>query len=257
MKEVLQTAFLLIIVAFCLCAWMLERRFVVFRELELALIQAPWLLLICLVVWCGTFLFLTFSLKDLPLIGLLVIAIVAFFISLAESRPATDATTLLFGVTLGKGMRFMLHGGSQKSEIKNMFKIWSAERTRRNFLIGLVVLLAFGAWWHSNITGGYYNGPRWMGLWDNPNEYGMLMGAGITLTIGLLAQNLKSEKLKVEMEKRTETGNLKPEAYQKVEPAFTLLRRGKSGRQKLLIGFLLVAAFMMGTGLIFSFSRGA
>jgi hypothetical protein len=27
---------------------------------------------------------------------------------------------------------------------------------------------------------------RWTGLWDNPNTYGMLMGVGIILTIGLL-----------------------------------------------------------------------
>ena len=46
-----------------------------------------------------------------------------------------------------------------------------------------------------------------MGLWDNPNDYGMLMGAGVTLAIGLLAQNLKSEKLKAETNQKIEAGS--------------------------------------------------
>jgi len=37
----------------------------------------------------------------------------------------------------------------------------------------------------------FYPGTRWTGLWDNPNIYGMLMGAGVTLTIGLLAASPK------------------------------------------------------------------
>ncbi len=236
------------------------------------------MLLACLAVWFGTFIFLTFSRKDLPLIGLLLIAIAAFFISFAASQTTVDTIILLAGVTLGKGARVLLRlkakgqrlnedikTGKRKAESENLQKPESRNQESEVgggnmpefsiqhsafsiFLIGLVVLLAFSSWWHLNIAHYFYHGLRWTGLWENPNIYGMLMGAGLTLAIGLLAQNLKSEKLKAEIEeKRAETGKLKPETNQKTE----------SRKQKLLIGFLLVGVFMMGVGLVMSYSRGA
>ena len=243
---------LLAVVALCLFGYVLNSLSGSIRQFEVALLSLRWMLLVCMVVWCGTFIFLTFGLNDLPLIGLLLIVITAFFIGLAKNSPATDALILIFGVTLGKGMRIAL----MKDEKSNS-EIVNRKSAIVNVLVGLVLLLAFASWWQLDMTNNFYHGPRWMGLWDNPNIYGMLMGAGVLLSIGLLTQNLKSEKLKAEMEKKTETGNLKPEANQKVQPALTLFRRDKSGNQKLLIGFLFVAAFIMGVGLVMSYSRGA
>lgn len=147
--------------------------------------QMLWALLLCLTIWCGTLLFLTFDLKDLPLICLLLVAITAYFIGYAVSRPGVDAISLLFGVTLGKGVKFFLESGNRKTENENLSKIVNRKSAIENFLVGLVVLLAFASCWHLDATGAYH-GPRWMGLWDNPNIYGMLMGVGLTLAIGLL-----------------------------------------------------------------------
>jgi hypothetical protein len=68
-----------------------------------------------------------------------------------------------------------------------------------------------------------------MGLWDNPNTYGMLMGSGTTLAIALQVLSLKSN-----------------------------VQSPKSGRwRKMAIIFLFVAIFMMSVGLVMSYSRGA
>ncbi len=93
---------------------------------------------------------------------------------------------------------------------------------RGSFLIGLTALLVLSVGWHLDMTYNFYHGPRWMGLWDNPNIYGMLMGAGGTLAIGLLAANEKSEILNSKYN-----------------------------------WFLGIAAFMLGVGLVMSYSRGA
>jgi len=203
------------------------------------------MLLVCIVVWCASFIFLTFNLKDLSLIGLLIIAVAAYFIGYAATSPAADAIILLAGMTLGKGAGVLLRLKAKGEMLNEEGKMQKSIPEFSIFLIGLVVLLAFASWWHLDMTNNYYHGPRWMGLWDNPNDYGLLMAVGVVLAIGLLAQNLKSEKVKVEIENR------------EAEPAFTLFRRGKSGKQKLLVAFLLIAAGMMGVGLLFSYSRGA
>jgi len=206
------------IVALCLFEFVLHRQSDVFQEFQIELLSFRWMLLVCVAIWCGTFVFLTFSLNDLLLIGLLLIAIAAYFITAyASSLPAMDAVTFLFGATLGKAACFALKAEkevrSQKSEV-------------RIFLIGLIGLLAFSSWWHLDMTGNFYHGPRWMGLWDNPNIYGMMMSVGLLLAIGLLAASLKSK-----------------------------VQSPKS--QQFLRIILFIAAGMMAVGLFFSYSRGA
>ena len=233
----------LAIAAYCLFAFVLRCQSETFRELTATFPSLQWMLLTCLSVWYGTFLFLTFSLRDLALTGLLLLAIVEYFFSEAKNLPVTDAFTLLFGVTLGRGAKLLLSEDA------------SVLVTRRpslvTFLVGLILLLLFASWWHPNMSDNIYHGPRWMGLWNNPNDYGLLMGAGVVLAAGLLAErlkakgrrlkkemegNLKSERLKAEMgkrkllqilkteklkaeigEERAETGSLKSEESQKEE----------------------------------------
>ncbi len=248
MKTLIKLALLLTIVAVCLFEFVLDRQSGVFRELELALLQTQWMLMVCVAVWCGTLLFLTFSLKDLPLIGLLIIAIVAYCISRAEDRPATDAVTLLFGVTLGKGMRFALQSGKWKAESGNSPVLDTRHSTLDTFLFGLVLLLAFASWWHLDMTDNFYHGPRWMGLWNNPNDYGLLMSAGFVLSVGLLAARERKEHK--DCEKRKAEGRKR-----KLETKWNPLR---SLRSFAAIDFLLlIAAGMLGMGLLFSYSRGS
>jgi prepilin-type N-terminal cleavage/methylation domain-containing protein len=301
---------LLAIAVLCLFGQALNSHYGIFREFQEALLSLQWMLLVCLTVWCGIFLFLTFSRKDWPLIGLLVIAIGVYFIGTAD-HPAADAIILLTGVTLGKGAQFLLQSGKRKSKSENQIKNHSivgdevtnlisksgnqkpenqleTSHVVSYFLIGLVVLLVFSAWWHVDLPGGYH-GPRWMGLWNNPNIYGMLMGAGVMLAIGLLAQNLKFTKLIVESG-GSEDSSPRPSPrwarrrgnylrslqffaakwfWERSRPGCCSTRRASNtgdandeaslatrGARVIPIIFF-VAAVMMAVGLLFSYSRGA
>jgi prepilin-type N-terminal cleavage/methylation domain-containing protein len=254
-------------IGFLLFGNTLSRYSSIFHVIGIMSFQIEWMLLVCLAVWCGTFLFLTFSRNDWPLIGLLLIAIAMYFISYTESMRAADAIILLAGVTLGRGTRFALEAdgrwkiedGRTNSEIVNR------KSAIVNFLVGLVGLLAFSSWWHLDMAGPYH-GPRWMGLWNNPNIYGMLMGAGVLLAVGLLKGMKKEEcRMKNSGEKRqAESDDSSP------RPSPRWARRGREFLRSLrffvaikpAIGnwqsaILLVAAGMMAVGLLFSYSRGA
>jgi O-antigen ligase len=228
----------LAIVTVCLFGYVLHSQSGIFREFQAALLSVEWMLLACLAIWCLCFIFLTFSLKDLPLVGLLLIAIIAYFISKAASWKIADAVILLAGVTLGKGAGFFVGDEVTSLNSKPGNKL-ETPYVVSYFLIGLIILLAFSSWWHLDMSSSFYHGPRWMGLWDNPNIYGMLMGAGVTLAIGLLAASLKS---KVQSPKSAESAE-----KNKVMDARSLSLRI----------ILFIAAGMMGVGLFFSYSRGA
>jgi hypothetical protein len=216
---------LLAVASACLFEFVLRSQSRIFGEFEADLLSVEWMLVVCLAVWCGTFIALAFSLNDLPLIGLLLVAIAAYSIGDAAAWRESDDIILLAGVMLGKVMRFALMGGGGWE--LGVGKISSEVVTRHlslvTFLFGLVVLLAFSSWWHLDMSNNFYHGPRWMGLWDNPNIYGMLMGAGTVLAAGLLTRSKKEE-----------------------------------GRRKKLIQiFLMIVIIMMGVGLAMSYSRGA
>jgi hypothetical protein len=318
---------LLAIVAVCLFGGVLRSEIGIFREFQAALLSVNWMLLACLAVWCNCFTFLTFGRADWSLIGLLLIAMIAYFIGYMASSRAADALILFAGVTMGKGAKLLLkaEGGKresgnfsneegrmkneecgdilekrnpsslgfdaagaesgntvekrksesekagnwvneegrmeneecnsevggrkpdvsgQKAEVGSFSEIGNRKSEIGNFLMGLVALLAFSAWWHLEVMNRFYPpGVRWTGLYDNPNIYGMLMGAGVVLAIGLLTQNLKSEKLKTEIGKRI------------ILRSFAAVK-SEIGNRKSKI-FLCIAAGMMAVGLFFSYSRGA
>jgi len=280
----LKIALPLAIVSVCLLGYVLNFQSGIFHELQAALLSLQWMLLACLTIWCATFLFLTFRLNVLPLVGLLVIAIVAYFIGTPD-HPTTDALILLAGVTMGRGARFALaadcrwqmadgennlESGKRKAESENLSTLTpslshptgegenksahvACHSSLITFLFGLVGLLAFASWWHLDMAGAYH-GPRWMGLWDNPNIYGILMGAGVVLATGLL---LGDSRWKLEDGKsEIADGNWK------MADGENKNRKAESGRLevgswKLAIIFLFVAAGMMAVGLVMSYSRGA
>jgi hypothetical protein len=253
-RERTNAALLLVLAAFSLFEFMLHWQSETFREDAALVLSLQGMLLACLALWCGTFLLLTFGLNDLPLIGLLLIVIAAYFIAQA-ARPATDALTLLAGVTLGRGASFALkeNGKWKMEDGRKKLEARSQKSEVSIFLVGIVALLAFSSWWHLDMTYNSYLGPRWMGLWKNPNIYGMLMSAGVVLSAGLVAVNLKFEKLKAEIEKRREENQKAESREQKRFQIWKVEGR----KQKLLMAFLLVAALMMGVGLVMSYSRGA
>jgi len=240
--RLLKLALPLAMVAAALFGYVLASQSGVIREFQAALsLSVEWLLLVCLSVWCATFIFLTFRRKDLPLTGLLVYAVAMYFINHRASLPVSDAIILLAGVTLGRGVRFLLQSGQRPAETGA-------------FLLGLTGLLAFASWWHLPVAHDFYPGTRWTGLWNNPNLYGMLMGAGVGLASGLLAQNLNAGKWKTESENS------------KANAGGSFLRGGhlcaaqdcfRDARGLARRVFLFIATGMMAAGLLFSCSRGA
>jgi len=215
----------------------------IFHEFQAALLSVQWMLLACVAVWCGSFVFLTFKLNDLPLIGLLLISIAAYFIGYAASSQAMDATILLAGVTLGKAARFFI-GDEVTSLISKPGNQSETPYVVSYFLIGLLMLLAFSSFWHLDMSANYYHGPRWMGLWNNPNIYGMLMSAGLALAAGLLI----GERSRLGCRSARPASNL-----QNINDETPLTTRGTH----VLPIILFIAACMMAVGLLFSYSRGA
>jgi len=136
---------LLVILFVCLLTSALHHQSHFFRVFEAMLLLQQWILLVCVAVWCGTFIFLTFNLKDFLLIGLLVIALIRYFIGYAAFVKDVDAITFLFSMTLGKGTRVMLKldGEWQTPNSETALEIQNSEFRIQNFLVGLVVLLAF------------------------------------------------------------------------------------------------------------------
>jgi hypothetical protein len=228
-QRISRSVFSLTVVAFCLFEFSLRRLNHCFHEFEAAITSIPWLLFVCMIVWCGIFLFLTLSWKDWPIIVLIFIAIVFSFIA-QLSASAMDAIMLLAGITLGRGMQFILKDGKQKAESKY-------------FLVGLIFFLAFSSWWHLDIPNNYYHGPRWMGLWYNPNLYGTLMGVGLVLVSGLIADEC--------------SGRAGQPDYGHQEPGIGNRGSGRGLLRYSLLFSLLISAGMIGTGLVFSYCRGA
>jgi O-antigen ligase len=241
---------LMAVLIVCIFGFFLYRQSRFFRELQESLLSLQWMLLVCIAVWCCSFILLMFSRNDWPLISLLFIAIAAFFIGYATSSQEVDAVILLAGVTLGRGVKFFV-GDEVTSLISKNEKI-ETPYVVSYFLIGLILLLAFSSWWHLDMAGSYH-GPRWMGLWDNPNIYGMLMGAGVVLATGLLLadRRWKMEDGKSERSQESEVRSQKLAIGLIADNSKLKIKNSKLG------WVLCIAAGMMAVGLVLSYSRGA
>lgn len=196
----------LVILMICLLSSLLGRQSALFQNLEDDMLSVQWALTLCLICFFSLFVTFSFRISDFPLIAFLLIGFAFYFANTTTSRDS-ESIALFGGVTLGKGAMTILNSRQR-----------CRESDFKSYLVALILLLAFASCWHLDMTGNSYQGPRWMGLWDNPNIYGMLMGTGLVLATGLLVINKK---------------------------------------RKAQIIFLLIAAGMMGVGLVFSYSRGA
>lgn len=233
-----------------------------FYELQSEFLSLQSLLLVCLVVWCITLIFLNFHWRDLLLVGLLFVAIFQFYAGPSGFPRTADVLFLFSGVTLGKGTQFLLKRGNRKAErshYQNAERVFQRE-IFRIFMVAFVGLIAFSAWWHLDMAGPYH-GPRWMGLWDNPNDYGMLMGTGVVISIGLLDQRLKTQIVKRKLERESGNFLLRFLHFFAARPNLsygdsTSTSDWAVGSRALSI-FLFFAAAVMAMGLLFSYSRGA
>jgi hypothetical protein len=161
----------------------------------------------------GTFLALTFNIIDM-LIVLLIIIATYYLVRSTAYYEESNVTVFIFGLTLGKASKLLI-----PLKVDGDCKI-------KIFITGFILLLSLSFWRRLDSSWNYYNGPRWMGLWDNPNTYGILMSTGITLAIGLIIKMV--------------SGGWRGTIYFK---SFLVI--------------LLIATVMMSGGLIFSYSRGA
>lgn len=216
-------ALLLASASACLFGCALQYVSPAFRRLGADLVLSDSLSLAFLGIWCGLFIVLTFGVKDCLLAGMLFIGGGVYYTGYEQAHPVTGALVLLAGVTLGKGMRVL-------------FYLVKAGPGLRTFLQGLAGLLAFSSWCNFDLASPY-QGPRWQGLWNNPNTYGVLMGTGTVLALALLIER----KSKIRGQTDAPDGG-----------GFSQfgLRRG-------VPVFLLVTGMMTALGLVFSFSRGA
>ena len=105
----------------------------------------------------------------------------AYLLGYAAAGLMSDAVILLAGVTL-EGASFLVNDECRMKNVESesTLKIGNWKSEIGCFIVGLVLLLAFASWWHLDLARNFYPGTRWTGLWDNPNDYGMLMGAGVT-----------------------------------------------------------------------------
>ncbi|HEX5219470.1 MAG TPA: O-antigen ligase family protein [Verrucomicrobiae bacterium] len=195
----------------CLFEFQLRLQSTLFQTFEDQRVSVQREFALCILICFCAFAFFSFGLNDLPLILLLFIAAAVYFAAPVSSR-ITDAIPLFAGATLGKAATTILvtREHERKSEV-------------RIFLMGLVFMLAFASWWHVRVPGNFYTGPRWMGLWNHPNDYGMLMGVGLLIAVGLVAGRRLNE--------------------------------GRGHRWSSIA--LLIAAGIMAVGLVSSYSRGA
>jgi O-antigen ligase len=166
--------------------------------------------------------------------------------------PAIDAPNFLTGVTLGKGAGFAFKSERkmQNAEVQDALAICHTPYAISIFITGVLGFLVCAACWHMNMSGNFYHGARWMGLWDNPNTYGMLMGAGVVLSAGLLADGgwtiEDGENQKRNLASRC-FGLTREESRNFFLRFFAAVK----------LAILFVAVGMMAVGLFFSYSSGA
>ena len=204
--------------------------------------QTQWLILLCLCFYFTTLMLLQprqqkasfwrLNTRELLMIAVFVVAAFSYVVDYPVSTQSIQPLVLFASATLGKGAGVLAAFKRRKLEGENRN---NPEHCRNNLAVLveliLVILLTLASIWETNAGRGFgYDGnARCSGPWDNPNIFGLLMGTGIALVVGLLFQSLisKTKKQKVEVGKYT------------------------------AVILYLLAGILMARGLLHSYSRGA
>ena len=145
------------------------------------------------------------------LLGLLGVGALVYALRYTEAVKSTQALTLLGGAMLGqagvvwaqwRGQKLSTEklkaergeGESRKQKAEGggggslKSKVQSPKSSDTTMIGVLVVLLAGAAVWRGETGHVFqYRGlGRWSGPWDNPNTFGVLMGVGLVLALGLI-----------------------------------------------------------------------
>jgi hypothetical protein len=259
MRRSVKLVGVLAVTSLCLFNYIFNHQFGLLSYLGTDLIALHALLFSAVAVWCGTFLILGFDRRDLALVGLIALSICIYLFGRSGHEPGLRAITFLLGITIGRGVSYVL----RLDPCRRSREVGPNSRNRigetKTFLYGVIFLLAFGSWGHLTVAE-LYAGTRWTGLWNNPNGYGILMGAGILLVLGMFAlrPSYGAEPDVVPQGLPRVTGRLGHAFYERRTGCLWLSNRAmKSAIEHRKSGFLLIAGLMMSVGLLMSFSRGA
>jgi hypothetical protein len=132
---------------------------------------------------------------------------------------------------------------------------WAGARDLRGSMAGIIWglfwLLAAAAWHPArNPAFQYHDDPRWIGVWNNPNLFGLLMGTGLALAAGLMIKSLGGEAQSLKGAGRSQ-GAEDPAGKSAAGNGRRMMRMGAVGIPGLAAGLLL------GRGWWHSYSRGA
>jgi len=242
-----------------------------------------WMVVICLAAYVSSFGFVelgllseagsnrrqwrglvrSFRTLDVWLLALLSVTLLGYFLGYESTSASTDIVVLIGGIVFGKAATGWLWSRSVAvREVPNI-----------QWLVGTLVLVLTGlAFWqaHFNRSFAYIKFGRWSGPWDNPNEYGMLMGVGIVLVAGEVVQSLFSAErgsvfatLRHDKVRSAESAVENPKASVHSQrlgvhsPQSTVHSRKSGWKKRLWVLLYSVAVIVCGIGLVKSYSRGA
>jgi O-antigen ligase len=104
------------------------------------------------------------------------LALLGYTIGYSKSSNSTVTLVVLATMVFGKGV--LMWTGWRKNKLEQ----------RPGWPMGLLVCLLTGSifWQQKTNIGFQYHGiTRWSGVWDNPNLFGLLMGASFVLSLGM------------------------------------------------------------------------
>jgi len=109
--------------------------------------------------------------------GFFVISTVVYFFEYQRASQGVQVIALVGGITLGFWVSQSIFWRSETGQ--NV-------RSYQHFLTLTIFALAMACFWNSGNGSFFYKKQaRWVGPWDNPNFYGLLMASGATLALGL------------------------------------------------------------------------
>ncbi len=161
-----------------------------------------WMLAFCLTIYFVIFLILErragsdtprlrFTNQNLWLAALVLLALLQYALAYGTASHSIQLLVLMTGVVIGKAILTWIRreGRATPSTPDSPGEKSGAYEVTRPTLL-LVILLALLAASallqpERSMRLQYHGVSRWSGVWENPNLYGLLMGVGIILAVGL------------------------------------------------------------------------
>jgi hypothetical protein len=236
-----------------------------------------------------SYLLTSISSPDFWLVTFVALVLLRYAFDYTNAAKSLQVVVLLMGMVVGKGIalwagappspKSSVQGpklkGSESRHLTPALSRDEAERVsgpssilhlpssprRLTILTILTLLLACAALWHPErgMEFQYRGQPRWTGPWDNPNLFGVLMGVGVILSVGLLVSRFKFQ---VSSQAPGAVGRVTPCAPEDGPPINSQRKTINSAYclracRFLFSGFLLSAFGLCSFGLLKSYSRGA